>query len=213
MRHIPIFPLPEAVLFPGVVLPLQMFEPRYRALTADVLAADGLLTVVTLKPSSVGAPQSELPPLQPVGCLGRVVRAEKLARGGYAILVRGLDRVRLLHEVPLPVLASKGPTYRRFAMQPLCAVPADRSPCEAAVKRLQRAVKRLAAAAAECDSQLVAVLHSTPNVIDLCDVLAAVLVSDVAEQQRLLATPSILQRLSHMEGVVLEQEKRYRLPR
>ena len=48
--RIPVFPLPEVVFFPGTVLPLHVFEPRYRRMVADCLAGDGRLAVAMLRP-------------------------------------------------------------------------------------------------------------------------------------------------------------------
>src|SRR5690606_30905127 len=50
LEALPIFPLPDVVLFPGAVLPLHIFEPRYREMTADLLAAHGLLALARLRP-------------------------------------------------------------------------------------------------------------------------------------------------------------------
>src|SRR5881227_916572 len=94
-----LFPLPNLVLFPHVVQPLHVFEPRYRQMTADALAADRLIALALLKPGWEDA-GAEPPAVCPVACLGRVVADQLLPDGRYNLLLRGLSRLRLLGEVP-----------------------------------------------------------------------------------------------------------------
>ncbi len=94
-----LFPLPQVVLFPHAVLPLHIFEPRYRQMTEDALVGDKLVTIVQLK---VGAPEKKLgaPPIEEVGCLGRILRHERLPDGRFNFLLLGRKRVRLRREIP-----------------------------------------------------------------------------------------------------------------
>jgi Lon protease-like protein len=94
-----LFPLPNLVLFPHVVQPLHVFEPRYRQMTADALAGDRLIALVLLKPGWEDEYDGR-PAACPVACLGRIVADQLLADGRYNLLVRGLARMRLLGEVP-----------------------------------------------------------------------------------------------------------------
>src|SRR5436190_11964798 len=94
-----LFPLPNLVLFPHVVQPLHIFEPRYRQMTADALAGDRLIALVLLKPGWEEDYETR-PAVHPVACLGRVVADQLLDDGRYNLLVRGLSRVRLLGEAP-----------------------------------------------------------------------------------------------------------------
>src|SRR5436853_468650 len=86
-----LFPLPNLVLFPHVVQPLHVFEPRYRQMTADALADDRLITLVLLKPGWEDA-GNKPPAVHPVACLGRVVADQLLPDGRYNLLLRGLSR-------------------------------------------------------------------------------------------------------------------------
>ena len=93
-----LFPLPDLVLFPHVVHPLHVFEPRYRQMTANALASDRLIAPVLLRPG--WEPQYEgRPAIYPVACLGRLVAEQKLPDGRYNLLVRGLSRMRIRSEV------------------------------------------------------------------------------------------------------------------
>src|SRR3954453_3893246 len=95
----PLFPLPEVVLFPHAVLPMHIFEPRYRQMTEDALAGDKLVTIVQLRPDGPGA-DLDRPAIETVGCLGRIVRHERLPDGRFNFLLVGRKRVRLIREIP-----------------------------------------------------------------------------------------------------------------
>src|ERR1700730_12850904 len=86
-----LFPLPNVVLFPHVTLPLHIFEPRYRAMTADALAGDRLITMMLLRPGWEEQYEGR-PPLYPVGCVGKIVTDQKLDDGRYNLLLRGVSR-------------------------------------------------------------------------------------------------------------------------
>jgi Lon protease-like protein len=92
-----LFPLPNLVLFPHVMQPLHVFEPRYRQMTADALAGDRLIGLILLRPGWEADYEGK-PELYPVGCLGKVVAEQRLDDGRYNILLRGLRRMRVLRE-------------------------------------------------------------------------------------------------------------------
>jgi Lon protease-like protein len=98
------FPLPNLVLFPHAILPLHIFEPRYRQMTEDALADDQLVTIVQVKPMSHGTTWTEPVPIMQVGCLGRIVQHERLMDGRYNFLLLGCKRVRLTRELRSPKL-------------------------------------------------------------------------------------------------------------
>lgn len=93
-RVVRLFPLPDVVLFPHTVLPLHIFEPRYRQMTEDALARDKAIALVRVKtgPSATA--------IEDVGCLGEIVQHQRLADGRFDILLAGRRRVRLGREVP-----------------------------------------------------------------------------------------------------------------
>jgi hypothetical protein len=94
---LPIFPLPNAVLFPGVFLPLHIFETRYREMVADVLAGDRLIGMVLLKPGGDREP-TESPAVFSIGCAGLISHVEQLDDGRYNIVLRGIERFRIVDE-------------------------------------------------------------------------------------------------------------------
>jgi Lon protease-like protein len=94
---LPLFPLPNVVLFPNVFLPLHIFEPRYREMVADALDADRMIGMVLLKPGWERDYEGR-PPVYPVGCSGVITHVEALADGRYNIVLRGLERFRIVAE-------------------------------------------------------------------------------------------------------------------
>jgi Lon protease-like protein len=103
---LPIFPLTGAVLFPGMILPLHVFEPRYRNMVEDALGADAVLGMIQpVVPRQDNRPlpgaENENPELYDVGCAGYIERWQKLADGRYVLELRGVARFRRQTELPL----------------------------------------------------------------------------------------------------------------
>ncbi|WP_246449836.1 MULTISPECIES: LON peptidase substrate-binding domain-containing protein [Qipengyuania] len=88
-----IFPLPGAILFPGLQLPLHIFEPRYRELVGHALAKDRLIGMIQPQRSREGAPLYE------IGCVGRIGDVEALEDGRYNIVLDGEARFRVIREL------------------------------------------------------------------------------------------------------------------
>ena len=96
-QEIPLFPLPEVVLFPGVPRPLLVYEPRYREMVADALKGTRVIGMVLLRPGYEKDYEGR-PPIYDIGCAGVIEDYEQLADGRYAILLRGLTTFRILSE-------------------------------------------------------------------------------------------------------------------
>ena len=91
--RISIYPLPGAVLYPGLQLPLHIFEPRYRAMVSDALARDRRIGMIQPQRNHEGAP------LFAIGCLGRIGEVEALDDGRFNIVLQGEARYRILREL------------------------------------------------------------------------------------------------------------------
>lgn len=89
-----IFPLSGVLLFPGLQLPLHIFEPRYRAMMSDALARDRRIAIIQPQTPGEGAP------LFSVGCVGKIGEFEALDDGRYNVILEGISRFRLLRELP-----------------------------------------------------------------------------------------------------------------
>jgi uncharacterized protein len=108
---LPLFPLPNVVLFPNVFLPLHIFEPRYREMVADALKNDRMIGMVLLQPGWDRDYEGR-PAIYPVGCSGLLTHNERLPDGCYNIVLRGLERFRIVEE-------DHALSYRRAVIEPL----------------------------------------------------------------------------------------------
>lgn len=96
--RLPLFPLPNVTLFPHGLLPLHVFEPRYRALTEAALQGERLIGMAVLRPGWEADYQGN-PPVHEIVGLGRVVKDERLADGRFNLLLVGLARARVVEEI------------------------------------------------------------------------------------------------------------------
>jgi len=95
-----IFPLPGALLFPGMHLPLHIFEPRYRAMISDAMARDRRIGIIQPRPDFQGAPsQGDKPALFDIGCVGKIAEFEALDDGRYNLVLEGLSLFRMVREI------------------------------------------------------------------------------------------------------------------
>jgi uncharacterized protein len=188
-QFVPVFPLPNAVLLPRAILPLHVFEPRYRLMTRDALAGPRLIAMALLKPGYEPKYHTLDVEVYPVLCVSGILREERLADGRYNILLQGLLRAHILHE-------DTEPGYRRARLEPL---PPDRPPQEL-IHLLRRQLssvlteppmKELAAEANWLE------LLKCPDLClsDLADLLGSVALQTVEEKQLLLAQPRIEPRV------------------
>lgn len=93
MTLLPLFPLPNVVLFPDALLPLHIFEPRYRSLVGSALARDRRIAMIQPQTEEEGAP------LYAIGCVGLIGEVEALHDGRYNIVLEGEARFRVLREL------------------------------------------------------------------------------------------------------------------
>lgn len=137
-RHpVPVFPLPDIVLFPGVELPLHVFELRYRTMVREALSGERWLAMATLKPGWE-ADYHGSPAFHDLGCLGRFEDVEWLPNDCYDLKLRGVRRVRLGH------VAREFP-YRACRVTVLDDAPLDENDPPARLERaaLLEAVRKL----------------------------------------------------------------------
>jgi len=98
IQRIAIFPLPGAVLFPGLHLPLHIFEPRYRAMVQDVLVRDRRVGMI--QPRMLPGEENREPPaLYDVGCVGKIIDVEALDDGRFNLVLEGVARFRVRREL------------------------------------------------------------------------------------------------------------------
>jgi Lon protease-like protein len=124
---IPLFPLPNLVLFPGIKVPLHIFEPRYREMIADASSAHGLIGMILLKgdwqPDYVSQDRYHADPdIFEVGCAGRIEDLVRLPDGRYNLVLNGLSEFRIKHEI-------RERSYRQAEIE-WCPVPHDALDCD-----------------------------------------------------------------------------------
>jgi Lon protease-like protein len=199
---LPIFPLPDVTFFPHTMLPLHVFEARYRAMITDALARDRKIAVVRLKPG-FEASYAGKPPVFLVAGAGEIVSWERLATGRYNILVKGEWRVRIESELPTDTL------YRIVTAQTLDDVEAtaDASPALARIRDLcGRLLQALDRPSDLLDAALAA--DQKPGVI--ADRIAAAVVPDPDLRQELLETREVTRRLERLGGALQDLVKQLR---
>ena len=127
---LPLFPLPGAVLFPKMPLPLHVFEERYRQMVRDVVDAHEMIGMILLRPGWE-ADYDGRPAIYARGCAGRVERCESLPDGRFDLVLRGVQRFRVVEE-------HGGKPYRLATVEPLVEQLGEASALEARVGRPSR---------------------------------------------------------------------------
>ncbi|HUO10995.1 MAG TPA: LON peptidase substrate-binding domain-containing protein [Phycisphaerae bacterium] len=177
-RPIPLFPLPNCVLFPGVVQPLHIFEPRYKDMIADALEDQSAVALVLLK---TGWEQNYYsnPAIHDILCVGKIVAHELLDDGKYNLLLHGMSRGRLLSE-------RKHGLYRIAMLDPIEDLT-DESPNMAMHRKVLRGLfDKTALKDLTVSQSLIPLFDDSIPTARLIDVLAFTLVQDIPAKQRLL---------------------------
>src|SRR5262245_51754568 len=99
LSAVALFPLPNVVLFPRAILPLHIFEERYKAMTRDALRTDRQIAMALLRPGWEKCYYSRAT-IDPVVCVGQILQHEKLPDGTYNFLLQGLTRAKVVSERP-----------------------------------------------------------------------------------------------------------------
>jgi Lon protease-like protein len=185
---IPIFPLPNVVLFPNVFLPLHIFEPRYRAMLADALAGDRIIGMTLLMPGYEADYQGR-PAVYPVGCAGVITHSEQLPDGRSNVVLRGIEKFRILEED-----ASRDYRLARIEALPETAGDSEKK----LLKQRRHRLEALLVAAIERGGQDPRFPAAIPDE-DLVNALSQYLGLDPVERQALLERDGILARC---EGLI-----------
>jgi Lon protease-like protein len=188
-----LFPLPNLVLFPHVLQPLHIFEPRYRDLLAEAIEEDRLIAMALLSPGWE-ADYEGRPPVESTACLGRVATWQQLPDGTYNILLAGLKRLSIESELP------PHKSFREARVQLL----EDRYSPQGAARRpeLQRclleAFGRALPSSPETREQINELLSGELSLGTLADIIAYSLELSIECKQKLLAEPNVDRRASQL---------------
>lgn len=178
---VPIFPLPEVVLFPRMILPLHIFEPRYRAMVGDLTEQEEpLLAIALLKPGYEELYHTPRAPIYDIAGIGRILVCERLDDGRFNLLLRGEGRVRLVEQ----------PSERPYRMGRAYFVPgfasASKEKLTALRRDLRETVTSFTAAEPELREQWIGLFDTSLRVAEIVDVIAGGLRVEPALRQCVL---------------------------
>jgi Lon protease-like protein len=180
---IPLFPLPNVVLFPSVFLPLHIFEMRYRVMVDAALNGDRIIGMVLLRPGWEGD-YAGRPAVYPIGCAGVITHAERLPDGRFNVVLRGMEKFRIAaeaHEQP----------YRIAEVVPMPEPSAES--VRPQMRDERRRLETLLVPQPEGHLRDPKVPSSMPDE-DLVNALAQYLEFDAVEKQALLERDGLLER-------------------
>ena len=194
LRALPLFPLPRTVLFPKMVLPLHVFEPRYRQLVEDCREGHGMMGIPLLKPGYEKDYEGK-PEIFPIFGFGVITQCERIDDGRYQIMLQGLGRVRLVEEIASDRL------YRMASVEVL--PDEDWQAKDKILPRMQR-VRENFLPLLPMYRDLPEDYHSVINRLEdpeiFCHLLATHLVEDPLVSQQMLEAPSLEARLEAVEA-------------
>lgn len=179
-----VFPLSSVVLFPGMALPLHIFEQRYRDLVKDSLATDRVMAMSQAEGGST-AIGADRPALSPICCAALIAWHEELPGGRYNIVLRGVARARIEEELPL------NKRYREVRAEVL-GDPSFAGPEE---EQLRQTIFELAGHLPQSFGQALLQNAARSSGGSLADAMAAALVVDVERRHRLLGELDVRRRL------------------
>ena len=189
LHRLPIFPLPGAVLLPYALIPLHVFEPRYRKMVRDCQSGAGVMALANI-PGEALREGREPPRVLPVIGAGILARVDPLPDGRSNIVLRGVRRARIVEELSTPE------PYRLVRAEALAEPPADAAFLERSAEQLRQLVLAVCArhpgAAATALAQMAG---STATPGDLADAVGAMILESPEERQHLLEMAPAADRL------------------
>src|SRR3954447_3489097 len=186
LSAVALFPLPNVVLFPRAVLPLHIFEERYKAMTRHALEGDRRIATALLRPGWEKSYYSR-PAIEPVVCVGTILTHERLADGKYNFLLQGTARARVVKEVG-------DEPYRMARLQRLPDAEADEPALAEFRQRMVESFTYGPLAETVAGRQFGRLLRTPLATPDLADLIAFSLLDDVGLKQSLLADVDVRQR-------------------
>lgn len=187
LERVPLFPLPNVVLFPRAVLPLHIFEERYKAMTADILKSDGILAMALLKPGWEKNYYGRAA-IEPVVCVGKILTYEKLPDGKYNFLLQGRLRAKVIRE-------HESDLYRTADLAPLAESKTLEIDLDDLRSRLTMLFRSSRLAMLPVARQLGELIGGTVTTGDVADLAAFNLLDDLHLKQRILGQGNIRRRV------------------
>ena len=193
-----LFPLPNVVLFPRAVLPLHIFEERYKEMTADALAGDHRIAMALLLPGWEKDYHGRAA-IEPVVCVGRVVAHERLADGKYNLLLEGESRARVVGE------KESGRPYRVAEAEPVSEPLISEAALAGDRGRLRRVFDHGPVAGTGMGRKFAELFAGDVPTAAIADLIAFNFIDDVKLKQFLLSEADVARRVGYvaraMEGL------------
>jgi uncharacterized protein len=189
---VPLFPLPNVVLFPRAVLPLHIFEQRYRAMTADALRERRLMAMALLKPGWERNYYAKAP-IEPVVCVGRILTHEQLPDGKYNLLLQGIGRAKIARELDVP-----DQLYRTADLDPLVESQVLEIDLSEQREKLTTLFSDRFSHMPGLFRQFRQMLTSPMATADIADLIAFNLLEDIPLKQSLLEETNVIDRVGRM---------------
>jgi uncharacterized protein len=184
---VPLFPLPNVVLFPRAVLPLHIFEERYKEMMADALDGDKQIAMALLRPGWEKNYYAA-PSIEPVVCVGEILSWERLADGKYNLLLQGRARARVVREW-------RHNPYRMAELRALEEIPASESDLEEDRIRLRKMLEKVPLGALPSAEQFLELIKGTVGTEVIADLVAGNYLEDIAVKQGLLSEVEVGRRV------------------
>ena len=197
VESIPLFPLPGMVFIPYTVLPLHVFEPRYRDLVDDAMAGNKYLAVPRLRPGWESNYEAS-PDVFPVMGFGKILRYEPLADGRANIVLLGLGRLRIRHEMKPDCL------YRVVEGSLLADDVPDGGVqvLSTRVARLRMMLAQIVGGRPELTERVAPMMHKEMDAIPFINSLAHLILPDVEARQKYLEMDKVVGRIEVVETLL-----------
>ncbi|MGD0264065.1 MAG: LON peptidase substrate-binding domain-containing protein [Candidatus Methylomirabilota bacterium] len=188
--QIPIFPLPDVVLFPHTLLPLHIFEPRYRQMVRDCLAGDRRLAMALLRPGWENDYYGR-PPIYSIAGAGEIIQHEELPDGRFNILLRGTMRIGITAELP-------DKPYRAARARPLPDRYPDANPKALAdrIERLKVFYLRILSEVQKGQGEIAKIFSGVKDPGIIVDRIAGAAIADAETRQQVLEAVEVGTRLT-----------------
>jgi uncharacterized protein len=189
--QLPIFPLPDVVLFPYTALPLHIFEPRYREMVRDCIAGDKRIAMALLKPGWEKEYYGR-PAVYSIAGAGEIVRHEELPDGRFNIVVRGTMRIGIQTEMP------PDKSYRVVRARPLPDRYTEFDPATIAgrIERLKVFYLRILTEVQKGQDEMLKIFNGVKDPGTIADRIAAALFNDCETRQRVLECLEVPARIA-----------------
>jgi len=207
---VPIFPLGNVALFPGVSVPLHIFEPRYRQMMEAALDGDRVIGMVTVRPDAASQLSGD-PPVFPIGCAGTIEEHEQLPDGRYNLLLHGTQRFRIAEEHD----PTEERLFRLARVHLLDEAEIDEAAAPRVASQRARVAEILEALIAHGDgAEQAQALQQLSSLTDaeFANALCQALGLPVEERQALLEASGAAARLDSLEGMLSFHLARARAP-